>query len=152
MHRGWKRVVGGLRHIYVIVGMNGLFATQDAARYFDGAIRDYLIGVHVRLRAAASLPNVEWEMVIELAGHHFIGCLDDQASFFGREFSEILVYERGGFLEYAKRVDQFWRHGVAADIEVNYGASGLCAVVTIGGDFNFPHAVRFSPHLRVRRR
>src|SRR6267142_3669624 len=38
VHGGWKRVVGGLRHIYVVVRMDGLFAAHDAAGNFDGAV------------------------------------------------------------------------------------------------------------------
>src|SRR6476646_7313947 len=47
VHGGGKSVVRGLRHIYVVVGMNGLFAAHCAAGDFDGAIRDDFVDVHV---------------------------------------------------------------------------------------------------------
>src|ERR1700733_10280737 len=43
VHGGRKSVVGGLRHIYVIVGVNRLFAAHYSTGYFDSAIRDHLV-------------------------------------------------------------------------------------------------------------
>ncbi len=37
------------------------------------AVRDDLVGVHVRLRAAAGLPDDERELIVELARDHLVG-------------------------------------------------------------------------------
>src|SRR2546425_5308367 len=73
VHGGGKGVVGGLRHIDVVIGMNGLFAAHDSAGNFDGAIGDDFVDVHVGLRAAAGLPDAEREVVVEFAFDDFIG-------------------------------------------------------------------------------
>ncbi len=144
VHRGGKRVVGRLRHIYVVIGVNGLLAAHFAAGDFDGAIRDHLVDVHVGLRAAAGLVDAQRKMVVELAGDDFVGGLRDERGLFGRKLAEILIYERGGFLEDAEGANELGRHGVFADVEVNERAGGLRAVVAVGGDFDLAHRVGFS--------
>jgi hypothetical protein len=57
VHGGGEGVVGRLRHVDVVVGMNGLFAAHDAAGNFDGAVGNDFVDVHVGLRAAAGLPD-----------------------------------------------------------------------------------------------
>ena len=80
---------------------------------------------------------------MEFSGDDFVGGLDDEFGFFRGEFSEVLIYERGGFFEDAEGADQFWRHGVFAYGEVDQRAGSLCAVVAVGGHFHFAHAVGF---------
>ncbi len=57
MHRSRKGIVGRLRHIDMVVGMNRVLAPHLAAGHFDCAVRDDLVGVHVGLGAAAGLPD-----------------------------------------------------------------------------------------------
>src|SRR5260370_27787425 len=66
VHGGGKRVVGGLRHVDVVVRMDGLLAAQLSAGNFDGAIGDDFVDVPVGLRAAAGLPDAQGGMVVEL--------------------------------------------------------------------------------------
>ena len=82
VHGRGKRVVGRLRHVDVIVGMNGLFAAHHAAGKLDGAIGDDFVGVHVGLRAAAGLPDAQRKMIVEFAGNHFVGGLSDEPRLF----------------------------------------------------------------------
>src|SRR6202034_234033 len=44
VHGGGERVVRGLRHVDVIVGMNGLLAPHVAAGELNGAVGDDLVG------------------------------------------------------------------------------------------------------------
>ncbi len=81
VHRRGERVVRRLRHIDVVIRMDGLLAAHHAARKFNGAIRDHFVRVHVGLRAAAGLPNHEWEMRVELAGDHFVRGGDNEFAF-----------------------------------------------------------------------
>src|SRR6266852_9373960 len=94
VHGGGKRVVGGLRHIYIVIGMNRLLAAHNAAGDFDGAVGHDFVDVHVGLRAAAGLPDAEREVVVQFAGDDFIGGLGDQCGFFGGQLAEILIDER----------------------------------------------------------
>ncbi len=78
VHGGGERIVGGLRHVDVVIGMNRLLRSQFAARQFDGAVGDDLVDVHVGLRATAGLPDAQRELFVEFAGYDFVGGLDDQ--------------------------------------------------------------------------
>ena len=48
-------------------GWTGFLMPMLAAGQLDGAVGDHLVDVHVRLRAAAGLPDAEREVVVELA-------------------------------------------------------------------------------------
>src|SRR5712664_3107141 len=141
VHGGGKRVVGGLRHVHIIIWMDGLLAAQFASGDFNGAIGNHLVDVHVGLRAAAGLPDAKREVLREFSFDDFIGGPHDEAALFVREFSQVLVHERGGFFEYAEGADQLGRHEVLADSEVDERAGGLRAVVAVDGDFDLAHGV-----------
>ena len=128
--------------------MDRLLRSHHAARDFDGAVGDDFVDVHVGLRAAARLPDAQRELVVQLAGDHFVGGLHDQLGFLGGKFAEILIHQRAGFLQNAEGADQLRRHGVAADIEMQQRALGLGAPVDVGRDFDLSHAVGF--HARAR--
>ena len=143
VHRGRKGVVRRLAAIDVVVGMNRLLRAHLATGDLDGAVRDHLVGVHVRLRAAAGLEDDEREMVVELPGDHLVGGLNDELHSVGRKLPELAVGQRRRFLEDAERLlhRPAPLEAVDADLEVVAGAFRLSAPVTIGGDLNGPHAV-----------
>jgi len=141
VHGRGKRVVGGLRHIYIVIGMNWFFAAHFAAGHFDGAIGDDFVDVHVGLRAAAGLPDVEREVIVEFSGDDFIRGLRDEGALFCGELAEILIDERGGFLEEAEGANQLRRHDILANGEVDERAGGLRAVIAVGGDVDLAHGV-----------
>ena len=123
--------------------MNRLLAAHLAAGDFNGPVRNYFVGVHVGLRAASRLPDVQREMLVELARDDFVGRLCDQLRLLRGEFSQILVYQRRCCLEYSEGANQFARHRVVSDIEVNQRARGLRAVIAVHRNRDFAHAVRF---------
>src|ERR1700690_3766766 len=98
--------------------MNRLFRSQFAARQLDGAVSNNLVDVHVGLRAAAGLPDAQRELVVELAGDDFIGGLYDQLGFVGGKLAQVLVHQSAGLLEDAESANQFRRHSVAANVEM----------------------------------
>ena len=85
----------------------------------NGAVGDDLVDIHIGLRAAAGLPNAQWELVVELAGDDFVGGAHDQPGLFRRQLAEVFVHEGGGLLQDAEGADQLRRHGVAANGEVD---------------------------------
>ena len=99
VHRGRERVVRALRHVDVVVGVDGLLAAHLAAGQLDGAVRDHLVDVHVGLGAAAGLPHEERELVAVLARDHLVGRLHEHRCLLGRQLAELLVDLRGGLLE-----------------------------------------------------
>ncbi len=60
----------------MVIGMYRL-VTKLAASHFNGSVGNDLIGIHVALGAAASLPNNQGEMVQQLALCHLCCCLHD---------------------------------------------------------------------------
>ena len=147
VHCRWESVVRRLRHVHVIVRMNRLFAAHDAAGNFDRAIRDHFVGVHVRLRSATRLPNAQRKMFVELAFNHFVARLDDQLQFVFRKFSEIVIYQRAGFLENAKSANHLARHHIKADVEVEQATLCLRAPILVGGDFDLAHRIGFDARI-----
>ncbi len=152
MHRRGKRVVRRLRQVDVIIRMNQLLRSQFAARQLDGAVGDDFIDVHVGLGAAAGLPDTQGKLVVELAGDDFVRGLHDELGFFGGEFAQVLVHQRAGLLQDAKSANQFRRHGIAANIEMQERALRLRSPVDVGRDLDLSHAVGFGASLRFRRR
>lgn len=67
VHSSRERVVGGSRHVDVVVGVHRLLRSHLATQDLDGTVRDDLVGVHVGLGAGTSLPNDKREVVHELA-------------------------------------------------------------------------------------
>ena len=61
VHGGGEGIVGGLRHVDMVVGVQKLLARDVVA-----AVGDDLVGVHVGLGAAARLPHHQREVVVQL--------------------------------------------------------------------------------------
>src|ERR1019366_3063889 len=148
-HGGGERVVGRLRHVDVIVGMDRLLAAHLTAGDLDSTIGYYFVGIHVRLRAAACLPDAEREMVIEFPGNDFIAGLNYELALLLGEFTEVTIHERGSLLEDAERTDELERHHVTADVEMDEGTGGLRAVIAIGGHLDGAQAVGFSASVHI---
>ena len=80
VHDGREGIVGGSRHVDVVVGVDGLLGTHLAAEDLDCAVRDDFVRVHVRLGAGASLPDDKREVVDELEVSDLSGGLLDSLS------------------------------------------------------------------------
>ena len=57
VHSCWKRIVGGLPFVDMIVRVYRGFASKNASSKFDGSIGDDFVGVHVGLCPRSGLPN-----------------------------------------------------------------------------------------------
>jgi hypothetical protein len=116
-------------------------AAALAAGQLDGAVGDDLVGVHVRLGAAAGLPDAEREVVVELAGDDLVGGAGDEVGAVGRHLAQVAVDQGAGLLEDAEGAEDRPRHAVGADGEVDQRARRLRAVVAVGGHLDGAHAV-----------
>ena len=113
-----------------------------AAERFVGEAGDHLVGVHVRLRAAAGLPDDERELVVVLAVHHGLRGGDDRVGLFVAQRGA--VHARGGELHQRERVDDLDRHPFArAEREILDAALGLRAPIGVGGHFDRADRVGF---------
>ena len=64
MDGGREDIICGLRLVDVVVGMNRILAPHLTPEHLNCPICDDFIDVHIRLCAAACLPDTEWKMVI----------------------------------------------------------------------------------------
>ncbi len=85
--------------------MNGLLAAQLAARQLDGAVGDDFVGVHVGLRTAAGLPDAQREMLVQLAGQHFVRRPDNQVGLIRRQQAEVAVHQRRRLFQHPEGVN-----------------------------------------------
>ena len=84
-------VVGGLRHVDVIVGVNRRVLATTTAEQLVGAVGEDLVAVHVVRRAGARLVGIHDELIAMLAGEHFIGGPHDGVGEPGLEAPRFLV-------------------------------------------------------------
>ena len=147
MHGRGEGIVGGLGHVDVVVGVEKFFAGDLIA-----AVGDDSAGVHVGLRAAARLPDNQGEMVVELAGDHFIaGGADGLDALIVHALGlDLVVGEGGGFLEDAESVRDLARHDLNADLEVFVTALRLRGPVAVGGHLHLAHRVAFDAVFHAR--
>src|SRR5256714_11848314 len=93
VHGGGERVVRRLRHVHVVVRVDGPLAPQLASGDFNRAVRDDLVGIHVGLRATARLPDAEGEVFVQAPLDHLVRRARDEASLVGGELAEFFVDE-----------------------------------------------------------
>ncbi len=148
VHGRGKVIVGRLRHIDVVVGMNRRLAPQRRARKLAAAIGDHLIHIHVELRSAARHPYVQRKHVLMLAAQNFVADLDDQFVVLGLEPVAGMVGIGCGFLQDGVGADHLARHQVPAYAEVLQRTLGLGAPELAGANLYFPQAVGFLASIR----
>ena len=146
VHGRGKSIVGRLRHVDIVVGMDRILRSKHAPGQLNGSIGDDFVGIHIGLRAAAGLPDAQRELAIQFARDDFIANLNDQARFFGWQFAELLIHQSAGFFQDSEGPNQFRRHEVPADIEMHQRTRGLRAPVDIRGNFDRSHAIGFHAH------
>jgi hypothetical protein len=141
VHRRREGVVGGLRHVDVVVRVERLLRAEHAALELDGPVGDDLVGVHVGLGPAAGLEDAERELLVEGPVGYLGRGLGDP---FGRariELAEIRVDEGRGPLQDAEGPDDRAGHRLVADVEVVQRTGCLGAPVHLGRDLDLTHAV-----------
>ena len=72
MHGRRECVVGRLRHVHMVIGVNRFLRSHFAAQHFNGTVGDDFIGIHVGLGAGAGLPDDEREMLVKLSLDDFL--------------------------------------------------------------------------------
>ena len=144
VHRRRDRVIRALRHIGVIVRVQDLFACDLVA-----AVRDDLVDVHVRLRAAARLPDREWEVLRKLARDDLVTRRLDGIETFLVELAELVVRDRGGFLQNAECVDDLGGHLLNADGEVLKAAFRLRRPILVRRNLDLAEGIVFDAILHL---
>jgi thiazole synthase ThiGH ThiG subunit len=87
-----------------VVRVHGFLRTDLAAKDQVRAIRDDLVGVHVRRRTGAGLEDVEYEVSVELTVHHLLRSLPDSSGALRIQQAELLVHLGRSTLDRAQGV------------------------------------------------
>ncbi len=127
-HRRREGVVGGLRHVDMVVGMRQLVVAALAAENLDGAVGKHLIRVHVVRGASARLIDIHHKLVAPLTRQHLIGGLDDSLCDVRVEAARLHIRERRRLLHQHRRLDHRRMRVHAADGIILDGALRLHAI------------------------
>ncbi len=106
VHRRWEGVVGRLRSVHMIIGMNRLFRSDFAAQHLDRSIGDHFVDVHVGLGARPCLPNHQGKVFVELALDDLIGGRDDGLRQLALEEPHFDIGQGCSLLDDAERTDE----------------------------------------------
>ena len=136
VHRRREGIIRALRAIDVIVRMHERLPQQRI-----GAVGDDLVDVHIRLRAAAGLPDGEREVSVERAIKDLVAGGLDRAGTARIEHAKLCICTCGGKLYDRKRADDLRRHLLGADAEIFKAALRLRAPVTVGRHTHLPHRI-----------
>ena len=120
VHRGGEGVVGRLRLVDVVVGVQDLVGVGERTSLKDMAtVGNHLVAVHVALRARTGLPNHQRELVVQLAGDDFVADVGNELRFFGGKDAEVGIGQGCGLLQVAKCMNDFLGHAAfGANLEV----------------------------------
>src|SRR5207244_9996289 len=114
-----------------------MHATVGASRITEplaGAVREYLVRVHVVRGAGARLIDIHHELIAQLAGEDFVRRRTDRVGQVVRQSAERGVGLRGGLFDEDGRRHEIRGRAQLADGEVFNGARRLNTVVRVFSD------------------
>jgi hypothetical protein len=120
-------VVGRLAQVDVLVRVDDVVVATRVPHDLQRAVRDDLVGVHVRRRAGAALDDVDHELVGQRAAADLLARAGDRVEPFVVQQAEIVVGGCGGLLDRRERRHQVRavRDGYPRDREVLQRAQGV---------------------------
>ena len=147
LDRGGVRVVGGLRHVQVVVRLDDLVAALGVAGQLERDVGEHLVGVHVGGGAGAALVPVGAELVVVLAVPHGLAGLLDQGQLLFLHGPDVGVGSRRGELHDRPGLEEA---GIvvrvhARDLEVLERPRRLHAVVGVRRDGLLSQEVLLDP-------
>src|SRR5665213_1509561 len=146
VHRRWKRVIRGLRHVDMIVRMDRSFASHVSTKQLNCTVSDHFVDVHVRLCSRSGLPYKQRELAIQVTRYHFVGGSGDSICLPQLEESGRCIYMRRGLLHVSISVKYLLWQTVIADGKVDERTLGLRSPVVICRNVDIAHRVRFLTH------
>src|SRR5207247_666395 len=104
--------------VHVVVRMNGPFLSERVTEDLVRSVRNHLVRIHVRRRAAPGLEDIEGEVGVQLALHDLLACLDDRLSDLRIEEAELHVCLGRRHLDQAERIEEAPTEADPADREI----------------------------------
>ena len=139
-------VVGRLREVDVVVRVAVSVLSLGMAEQFEGAVGDYLVGVHVGGGSGAALDHVDDELFAEFSFAQLLAGAYDGIGDLRIEQPQLAVGPGGRLLDLGQGADQL-REEVephAADVEILHCAHGLHAEIILRRDFHFAQQIVFT--------
>ncbi|KAH3670745.1 hypothetical protein OGAPHI_001261 [Ogataea philodendri] len=148
VHHCWESVVRRLRHVDMIVRMNGFFRAKSSAQNLNGSVTDHLVGVHVGLGSRTGLENNQWKMVNKLSIGNLSGSLFDCVSQFRVQHTKLLVDSGSGFLQDSKSMHNWSRHDLSwtSDLEVLQRSLGLGSPILVVSNLDVSKGILLCSH------
>ena len=134
--RGGIGVVGGLRHVHVVVRVQVLVFTLGVAHGLKTEVGDHLVGIHVGRSTGTALDHVHHELLVELATNQARTALADGHVLGLGQVAQLAIGIRRRLLDHRQGDDQLRvvRQRHAGQAEVVQCAQGLDAVIGLGGN------------------
>ena len=79
VHCGRNRIIAGLSHVDIIIGMNRIFRSDNTPEDLNRTIRDHLVGIHIGRSPGPCLKDVEHELLVKTAVYDFLCRLNNGA-------------------------------------------------------------------------
>ena len=146
MDRCRENVICGLGPVDVVVGMEGTVRAEALSGVLSSEVADHLIHVHVRLRAAAGLPDTQRKVIIVLA------CLDclarpfDQGHLLVVQQTMATVHRCAALFDPCQGMNQLRWNLLMTNGEVVERSLGLGSPERCSGDVDSSNAVVLLPH------
>ncbi len=127
-------VVGGLRHVHVVVRVQVLILALGMAHRFQAKVGDHLVGIHVGRGAGAALDHIHHELLVEFAANQTRAALADRHVLGFGQVAQLAVGVCRRLLDHRQGDDQLrvMRQRHAGEAKVVQCAQGLDAVVGVG--------------------
>src|SRR3990172_6789239 len=142
-HRGREDIVCGLRHVYMVVGMDEPVVPFFPAEKFYGPVCYYLVCVHVVGGACPCLIDINYEISVESSGNHFPGGLHDCAALFSGKKPQPGIHIGRGPFYHGRCAYEFPFGRNSAYREILGCPERLYAVIDACGEFPFTEWVLF---------
>src|ERR1700733_14592685 len=129
--------------------MNRRLGAKWCARELAAAVRNYLVHVHVELRAATRHPNMQGEHVLMLASKNLVTSATDQCAPLIVQAAPGMVRIGRGLFQNRVGGDHLPRYEVRSDGEVLQRALGLRAPELVGRNWHVAQGILLDSHVRI---
>ena len=138
-------VVGGLRHVDVVVGMDERVFAPLPAQELDARFAITSLTFMWNEVPAPAWIGVDHKLVVVLSGQDLVGGAHDGGRLLGIERTQLGIGARRGELDLGDRADDLHGKTLPADRKVGDRARRLDSVVGVGGDFQGAQRVALDP-------
>ena len=146
-----NHVIGGLRHVDVIIRMHGGVGAARVTEPFVRKVGEHLVDIHVVRGARTRLIHVDHELLAMCAGQHFVGGRDNGIGEIPREPTALPVGQRRRPFDLHHGIHERRERLQAADRKILERAQRLNAVERARWHLSGAQRVALYAHRGIRR-